>query len=95
MNALELPHEPRPSTGLSVAQRLILVTLTVYKSAFSPWFTGSCRYEPSCSHYAREAVIEHGALKGGWLALRRLTRCNPFGSYGLDPVPRARRASRS
>jgi uncharacterized protein len=70
---------------------MLLALLTVYKGTLSPWFSGSCRFVPSCSDYAREAVIEHGAIKGSWLAVRRLARCNPLGSYGLDPVPRAAR----
>ena len=50
----------------------------------------SCRYAPSCSHYAIQAVERHGAARGGWLALRRLARCHPFGGHGYDPVPPAR-----
>jgi putative membrane protein insertion efficiency factor len=46
-----------------------------------------CRYVPSCSQYAREAVEEHGAGKGSWLAARRIVRCNPWGGHGFDPVP--------
>ena len=75
------------SEGLSAPQHLALGLLTVYKIILSPLFTGSCRYLPSCSDYAREAVIRHGAMRGSWLALRRLSRCHPFGSSGLDPVP--------
>jgi putative membrane protein insertion efficiency factor len=65
-----------------------LVLLRAYKLLVSPYFTGSCRFVPSCSDYARDAVLEHGALGGAWLALRRLGRCHPFGSAGYDPVPR-------
>ena len=46
-----------------------------------------CRYIPTCSHYAVEAIEAHGAARGSWLALRRLLRCHPFGSFGFDPVP--------
>jgi uncharacterized protein len=59
----------------------------VYKGVLSPLVGGACRFVPSCSDYARDAVIEHGAVKGAWLAFRRLARCHPGGSYGLDPVP--------
>jgi len=87
-----------PSTttrGLSAAQRVLLALLTLYKGLLSPLFAGSCRFVPSCSEYARDAVTEHGALKGSWLAARRLARCHPAGSCGFDPVPqRAPRAVR-
>ena len=72
---------------LNLAQRLALALLTLYKMLLSPLFTGSCRFLPSCSDYAREAVTVHGAVKGTWLAARRLSRCHPLGSSGLDPVP--------
>jgi putative membrane protein insertion efficiency factor len=52
-----------------------------------------CRYVPSCSQYAREAVETHGALRGSWLAVKRLARCHPWGGHGHDPVPEQRRAS--
>ena len=72
---------------LNLAQRLALALLTLYKMLLSPLFTGSCRFVPSCSDYAREAVTVHGTVKGAWLAARRLSRCHPLGSSGLDPVP--------
>jgi uncharacterized protein len=72
---------------LSLAQRLALAVLTLYKMLLSPLFTGSCRFVPSCSDYARDAVIMHGAARGTWLAARRLAKCHPLGSSGLDPVP--------
>lgn len=72
---------------LSFVQRLILALLAGYKLLLSPLFAGSCRYLPSCSEYAREAVVRHGAVKGAWLAARRLSRCHPLGSSGFDPVP--------
>jgi uncharacterized protein len=79
-------NAPR-QTRLSPGQRLMLALLTVYKVLLSQLFAGSCRFVPSCSAYAREAVIQHGALKGAWLAARRLARCHPAGSFGVDPVP--------
>ena len=49
--------------------------------------TGSCRYVPSCSEYAVDAIVAHGVLRGGWIGLKRVLRCHPFGGSGLDPVP--------
>jgi uncharacterized protein len=72
---------------LSAAQRLTLGLLRGYKIALSPMFAGSCRFVPSCSAYATEAVTRFGVLRGAWLAARRLARCHPLGPHGLDPVP--------
>ena len=68
---------------------VILVSIRAYQKVVSPWLPASCRYEPSCSEYARIAVETHGSLRGGWLAARRLSRCHPFGGQGYDPVPTA------
>jgi putative membrane protein insertion efficiency factor len=73
--------------GLSVLQRGALLLLRVYKAVFSPMYAGSCRFVPSCSDYAAEAVARFGVLVGSWLAFRRLARCHPLGGHGLDPVP--------
>jgi hypothetical protein len=67
----------------SVVRGLILT----YKYCVSPVLPNSCRYHPSCSAYALEAVGRFGAVKGGWLALRRVLRCHPWGDSGYDPVP--------
>jgi hypothetical protein len=83
-----------PAGSLSVAQRLALVALRLYKLLISPMFAGSCRFMPSCSDYAREAIIRFGVLRGSILALKRLARCHPLGSHGFDPVPARGRASR-
>ena len=77
-------------SSLSAAQRAVLGLLRGYKVAISPYFAGACRYVPSCSEYAADAVAAHGVLKGSVLALRRLGRCHPFGGHGLDVVPRGR-----
>lgn len=61
-----------------------------YRVAISPWTPPSCRFEPTCSAYAYEAIDRHGALKGGWLGFRRILRCHPWGGSGFDPVPPAR-----
>jgi putative membrane protein insertion efficiency factor len=88
-----MPERAPSRDTLSRGQRCAIVLLRLYKLLLSPMFAGSCRFLPSCSDYAREAVTEHGVLKGTWLAARRLGRCHPLGSSGYDPVPR--RASRA
>jgi uncharacterized protein len=79
--------KPTPMPTLTAPQRLLLAAITAYKGLLSPLFAGSCRYVPSCSEYARQAIVEHGAARGTWLAMRRLARCHPAGSHGFDPVP--------
>ncbi len=73
---------------LTRAQRAAVGLLRLYKVLLSPLFAGSCRFVPSCSDYARDAILEFGVIKGSWLAARRLGRCHPLGSSGFDPVPR-------
>lgn len=68
-------------------RRLVRGAIRGYQLGISPVFGPACRYEPSCSHYASEAVVRHGALRGSWLALRRLLRCHPWAGSGYDPVP--------
>jgi putative membrane protein insertion efficiency factor len=67
--------------------RVALAVIRGYQLLIRPLLTGSCRYLPTCSEYAAEAIVTHGALRGGWLALKRVLRCHPFGGAGLDPVP--------
>jgi uncharacterized protein len=61
--------------------------IRAYQLLLSPVLPPACRYEPSCSRYASEAIAQHGAAAGSWLALRRLLRCHPWGGAGYDPVP--------
>ena len=68
--------------------KLVLGLIRGYKLLISPLFTGSCRFQPSCADYMAEAVSLHGACRGVWLGLGRLTRCRPLGGHGYDPVPR-------
>ncbi|MDE2662772.1 MAG: membrane protein insertion efficiency factor YidD [Gemmatimonadota bacterium] len=68
-------------------RRMIIGAIRGYQLVVSPWLPPACRYEPSCSEYALTAVRRFGAARGGWLGVRRLLRCHPFGSCGYDPVP--------
>ena len=68
-------------------RRSVLTLIWVYQQTIGPALPKSCRYEPSCSHYAYTAVERYGAVRGGWLALKRLLRCQPWGGSGYDPVP--------
>ena len=74
--------------GVGTMIRWLLVMLVrFYQFAISPMLPPACRYYPSCSNYAIEALERHGALKGSWLAARRILRCHPFRPGGFDPVP--------
>lgn len=66
---------------------LFLAAIALYRVTLSGWFAGQCRFSPGCSRYAAEAIRTHGAVIGAALAIRRVLRCNPFGTGGLDPVP--------
>lgn len=79
---------------LTVPQRAAVAAIRGYQLIFSPLFAGSCRFVPSCSAYAAEAVSRHGVLRGSWLAARRLARCRPFAAHGFDPVPLPGRPAR-
>jgi putative membrane protein insertion efficiency factor len=68
-------------------RRLVMLPIRGYRRFISPGLPPSCRFTPSCSQYALEAVSKYGALKGTWLAARRLVRCHPFHSGGYDPIP--------
>jgi putative membrane protein insertion efficiency factor len=76
-------------TRMSVAARVLVALVTVYRRFISPVIPPSCRFTPSCSAYAVEALRVHGALRGSWLTLRRLLRCAPWHPGGWDPVPPA------
>ena len=69
---------------------LLKALILVWQWVLSPVLGTNCRYQPSCSHYAAEALSRHGAIRGGWLATRRILSCNPWGGAGYDPVPEAR-----
>ena len=65
----------------------LLGLVWIYRNAISPLIGANCRFQPTCSKYAEEALRKHGAFKGGWLAIRRIGRCHPWGGSGYDPVP--------
>jgi len=66
---------------------IIIGVIKAYRYLISPFFPSSCRFTPTCSEYALEAVSEHGAVRGAWLSVKRIGRCHPLGSNGFDPVP--------
>jgi putative membrane protein insertion efficiency factor len=70
-----------------VLTRILKSLIRFYQAAVSPWTPPSCRFTPTCSAYALEAIEEHGAGRGVWLAVRRIGRCHPWGGHGYDPVP--------
>ena len=72
------------------ARSILLAGIALYRMTLSGWLGGQCRFLPTCSRYAEDAIRTHGAIGGSILAVRRVLRCNPFGRGGLDPVPRAR-----
>ena len=67
--------------------RILIRLVRFYQVVISPWTPPSCRFTPTCSAYAIEAITEHGVGRGGWFAIRRIARCHPWGGYGYDPVP--------
>ena len=87
MDPSALPTPPGHHRRAGLPRMLCIGAVRVYQVVLSPIFGGSCRYYPSCSAYAIEALERHGALRGGWLALRRIGRCHPFRPGGFDPVP--------
>ena len=90
LKPITAPRSSAPSAAAALAVGL----LRGYKFLISPFFAGGCRFLPSCSDYAREAVEQHGAVRGTWLALKRLAKCHPLGSHGYDPVPQSHNACR-
>ena len=68
-------------------KRFLLAAIRLYRLLLSPWWGGQCRYTPTCSLFASEAIERHGAWRGTWLAMRRVGRCHPWHAGGYDPVP--------
>lgn len=70
-----------------IAARVLCLPILFYQRCISPYTTPACRFTPTCSEYARQALLKHGPLKGMWLAVKRIFRCHPWGGSGYDPVP--------
>jgi putative membrane protein insertion efficiency factor len=84
------PQQANKSSALnwrSIASLPFIVIIRFYQLVVSPWLGPKCRYQPTCSHYALEAFKKYGPFKGFWLALKRISRCHPWGGSGWDPVP--------
>ncbi len=67
--------------------KFFILLIRFYQRGISPFTPGACRYSPTCSQYSVEAIKKYGAFKGGWLAIKRIASCNPWGGSGYDPVP--------
>jgi len=85
-------NEPRlrdlPLTAWNLPRLVLLALIRMYQAVVSPALPpDTCRFYPTCSHYGYQAIYKHGAVKGAWLAVKRVIRCNPFNPGGYDPVP--------
>ena len=79
---------------ISLFRQIFILPIRLYQVLLSPILPPACRYLPTCSAYAAEAIERHGLVRGGWIALKRLLRCHPWGGSGYDPVPPVKRAPR-
>lgn len=77
----------RPTSTPTPAARVLMFLVSIYRAVLSPLLGNNCRFHPTCSAYSLEALRTHGALRGGWLTVRRIARCQPFHPGGHDPVP--------
>ena len=82
-----MKNKEKNLTSRSILAIVLVSFVRLYQLFLSPFLGANCRYQPTCSHYAIEAMRVHGGLKGGWLAIRRIMRCHPWGGFGYDPVP--------
>lgn len=80
-------NKPARNPAAQAAVWLLSLPIKVYRLCISPLFPPCCRFTPTCSQYALEALKKHGPIKGTWLAVKRIARCNPWGGSGYDPVP--------
>ncbi|TAG07304.1 MAG: membrane protein insertion efficiency factor YidD [Cytophagia bacterium] len=70
-----------------IIKKIFIFPVRLYQLIISPWLPNACRFHPTCSQYMIEAIQKHGVLKGGWLGLKRISKCHPWGKSGHDPVP--------
>ncbi|MDT8412338.1 MAG: membrane protein insertion efficiency factor YidD [Vicingaceae bacterium] len=70
-----------------ILSKIVVLLIRVYQLSISPFLGANCRYSPTCSQYSLEAIEKYGPLKGGWLAIKRISSCHPWGGHGHDPVP--------
>lgn len=80
-------HTQRGGAGRRLIARFMVLAIQAYQGTVSAFRTSPCRYLPTCSEYTRVAIEAHGPWRGGWLGVRRLARCHPWGGQGFDPVP--------
>jgi uncharacterized protein len=71
----------------NILRKIFILPVLLYQYMISPLLPSACRYAPTCSQYTKEAILKHGILKGGALAVKRISRCHPWGGSGYDPVP--------
>ena len=84
---MKFPGTMKFTGAMKFAGKTLSGIIRLYQIAVSPYLAMSCRFQPTCSTYAREAIAHHGPLRGGVLAVRRIARCQPWGGEGFDPVP--------
>ena len=72
-------------------KNILISIIKIYRSVVSPYLTPSCRYLPTCSQYAIDAIKTWGPIKGTWLGIKRISKCHPFGGHGYDPVPKKKK----
>lgn len=70
-----------------ILKKIAILFVKFYQAAISPLLPNSCRYTPTCSQYAMEAINKYGAIKGSWMGFKRILRCHPWGGHGYDPIP--------
>ena len=78
---------PEERQAMTLPARCLVLLVRLYQRTFAHWIGGRCRFNPSCSEYGVQALERHGAIRGSWLTLRRISRCHPLGGSGEDPVP--------